>query len=232
MKNSLKTPNFSKVLNLSLKFKEFSIKFRSNLSQILSLKTPNFSKALNLQKPNLKSINFSKNFSLKFTTLFALFVLPNFALASVGGGGGEYDIVARTINFLIFFAILFYLLKNPAKNFYNGRIAKISNRLNEIQKKVLESKNKKLEMMKAIESAKKESLEAIEDAKKEAQILADKIKAEAQNDIMLLERYFDEQKDYERRKMQKEVINLALKELFKKDLEQDEMMKILLKKVS
>lgn len=173
-----------------------------------------------------------KNLSLKFTALLAFFTLPNLALASVGGGSGEYDILARTINFVIFFAILFYLLKNPAKNFYKGRINKISSRLEDIQKRVLESKNKKLEMMKAIESAKKEGAQAIEDAKKEAQILADKIKEDAKNDIFLMQRYFDEQKDYERRKMQKEVVNSVLKELFKKDLSQDEMMKIISKKVS
>ena len=165
----------------------------------------------------------------------ALFLgfLPSFLLAS--SGGTDYDIVPRTINFLIFAAILFYLLKNPAKNFYNARINKISSRLEDIQKRVLESKNKKLELTKKIESAKKEAVEAVEVAKKEALIIASKIKEETKAEISLLERYFDEQKDYERRKMQKEVIASILNSMFESkenELSQDAILELMLKKVS
>ncbi len=167
---------------------------------------------------------------------FALFLgfLPAIMLAS-SGGSGDYDIVPRTINFLIFAAILIYLLKNPAKNFYNARINKISSRLEDIQKRVLESKNKKLEMAKKIEDAKKEGAAAVELAQKEAQILAEKIAKDTKAELALMQRYFEEQKDYERRKMQKEVVAALLGELFEsKDaqLSQDAVLDIMLKKVS
>ncbi len=172
---------------------------------------------------------------LKFT-LFAALVsafLPSALFAS--SGGTDYDIVPRTINFLIFAAILVYLLKNPAKNFYNGRISRIATRLDDIQKRVLESKNKKLELLKSIENAKKESEEAIELAQKEASIIANKIKEDTKAELLLLERYFEEQKDYERRKMQKEVIASILNQMFENkenELSQDAILDIMLKKVS
>ena len=44
-------------------------------------------------------------------------------------GGTDYDIVPRTVNFLIFFAILLYFVAKPAKEFYKNRISKIASRL-------------------------------------------------------------------------------------------------------
>lgn len=53
--------------------------------------------------------------------------------------------------------------------------------------------------------------------------------------MLLLERYFEEQKDYERRKMQKEVIASILNQMFENkenELSQDAILDIMLKKVS
>ena len=172
---------------------------------------------------------------MKNLAKFALFLGLAPAMMLASSGGTDYDIVPRTINFLIFAAILFYLLKNPAKNFYNARINKISSRLEDIQKRVLESKNKKLEMAKKIEDAKKEGAAAVELAQKEAEILAAKIKNDTKAELALMERYFEEQKDYERRKMQKEVVAAVLSELFESkdsELSQDAVLQIMLKKVS
>lgn len=170
---------------------------------------------------------------MKILAIFGLFLSPVLLLAS--SGGTDYDIVPRTINFLIFAAILFYLLKNPAKNFYNARINKISSRLEDIQKRVLESKNKKLELTKSLEDAKKEGEQAKLDAVREAEILVAKIKDETQNEINIMQRYFDEQKEYERRRMQKALVAELLDEIFdskENELSQDEILEIMLKKVS
>lgn len=169
---------------------------------------------------------------MKHLFIFLSF-LPSIIFAA--GGSGDYDILPRTVNFLIFAAILVYLLKNPAKSFYQNRIAKIASRLEDIQKRVLDSKNKKLEMMKQLEDAKKEAAGAVEFAQKEAQILSQKIKEETKNELLLLERYFEEQKDYEQRKMQKEVVASVLSQMFDakdNELSQDEILAIMLKKVS
>ena len=76
-----------------------------------------------------------------------LTLLPILAVAD--GHGTNYDIVWRTINFLIFFGIMYYLLKGPLKAMYNGRINAISARLEANQNLLKESKERK-------EQAKKE----------------------------------------------------------------------------
>ena len=161
--------------------------------------------------------------------IYIVFLLPLSAF------GAEYDIVPRTINFLIFVAILYYFIATPLKNFYKNRILKISSRLDEIQKKLIESKNKKLEMMKKLEEAKANSVSALVTAKKEAEILVQKIKEETQEEIDLLQKRFEEQKDYELRKMRKEVIAQTLKNIFSDEntnLKQSEIVEIMMKKVS
>lgn len=169
---------------------------------------------------------------MKYLFIFVSF-LPSMVFAA--GGSGDYDILPRAVNFLIFVAILVYLLKNPAKNFYRNRITKIASRLEDIQKRVLDSKNKKLEMMKQLEDAKKEAANAVEFAQKEAEILSEKIKKETKNELLLLERYFEEQKEYEQGKMQKDVVASVLSQMLDakdNELSQDEILAIMLKKVS
>ncbi|TQR30327.1 F0F1 ATP synthase subunit B [Campylobacter sp. MIT 99-7217] len=150
-------------------------------------------------------------------------------------GGTDYDIVPRAVNFVIFVAILYYFLANPAKTFYKNRIKGIATRLDDIQRRVLDSKNKKLEIMKRLEDAKKESANAISSARKEAELIAEKILAENKNNIAILEKQFEEQKMYELRKMQKEVVSRILTQIFKDKgsiLKQDDIVNIMLKKVS
>lgn len=160
-------------------------------------------------------------------------LLAPLSLLAAPSGSGEYDIVPRTINFLIFAVILFYLLAKPVKNMYKTRIEKIASRLEDIQKRVLESKNKKLELIKKLEDAKKEAVSAKELAKKEAEILANKIRADLKNDLALLEKHFAEQCDYEERKMQREVIGEVLANAFDSvKLSQNELVELMIKKVS
>lgn len=165
---------------------------------------------------------------------YFIFLLPLCAFGA-SNGSGEYDIVPRTINFLIFVAILYYFVANSFKAFYKNRILRISLKLDEIQKKLLESKAKKLDTMKKLEEAKANAAAALVVAKKEAEVLAQKIKEETQNELALLEKHFEEQKDYEFRKMEKEVVSLTLKEIFEDSniaLKQNEIIDIMMKKVS
>ncbi|MBZ7965907.1 F0F1 ATP synthase subunit B [Campylobacter molothri] len=161
--------------------------------------------------------------------LYSLILLsPIYTMAAT-----EYDIVPRTINFFIFIAILYYFSANFFKNFYKNRIIKISSKIDEIQKNLLESKAKKIDIMKKIEEAKANSVAAISIAKKEADIYMQKIKEEAQNEVTLLEQNFEDQKKYELRKMKKEVVSCALQEIFEDiRLKQNEIIDIISKKVS
>ena len=165
--------------------------------------------------------------------ILVFFVFPMIIFASTGGK--DYDILPRTINFLIFAGILFYLIKNPIKNFYNNRISSISSKLEEIQKKLFESRNQKLEVIKRIEDFKQKADQSIQDAHKEAKLLTQKIMQDTQNELIIMENSFEEQKSSELRKAQKQIINQVLLELFKdysSNIKQEDIIKLIYKKVS
>ena len=88
----------------------------------------------------LNSLKFKRKF-MKIKILFFL-VLPFLAYASEHGGT-NYDIVERTLNFLLFFAILVYFAAKPLKALYQSRIDRIANKLESIQEKLRDSKAKR-----------------------------------------------------------------------------------------
>lgn len=170
---------------------------------------------------------------MKIKILFFL-ALPFLAYASEHGGT-NYDIVERTLNFLLFFGILVYFAAKPLKALYQSRIDRISNKLESIQEKLRESKAKKDDVLKRVEEAKQNANALIETAKKEAVNLAAKVKKEAQNDIANIEKGYKEQKEFEERKMTKGVVNEILSDIFSSDslkVDQKELVNIILKKVS
>ncbi len=147
----------------------------------------------------------------------------------------DYDLVPRTVNFIIFIAILLYFISSPLKDFYKNRILKISSKLDEIQKKLQESKNKKLNAVKKLEEAKAGASSALVTAKKEAELLSARIKTEAKEELELLDKHFEEYKNYELKKMEKEVVSELIAELFsdpKVQLKQNEIIELISKKVS
>ena len=128
-----------------------------------------------------------------------LLLLFPFVLMADGG----YDIVPRTINFIIFAAILYYLIANPVKNAYKGRIEGIAARLDNIEQKLKESKAKKDDAIKRVEEAKANADSLVETARKEAFLISERIKEETMQEIVNLEKSFQDQKEFEKRRMVK-----------------------------
>ena len=73
-----------------------------------------------------------------------LLFLPLLAFGAKDGVP-DYDIVARTINFVIFAGILYYFIKNPIKNAYKGRIEAIEKKMTQSRNKILEAQRKEEE---------------------------------------------------------------------------------------
>lgn len=166
--------------------------------------------------------------------LFFIFVFVGISFAGDDTATKDYDIVWRTINFAIFFGILFYLIKGPIKNAYNARINRISSRLEAIQIKLKESKEKKEASKKNLEDVKQKCVELIETAKKEAIQLDEKIQQSAQIDIAQMQKSFAEQKEFEIRRLKKSVTAEILDELFSEksvNLSQNELINLVQKKV-
>ena len=159
-----------------------------------------------------------------------LLLLYPFVLMADGG----YDIVPRTINFIIFAAILYYLIANPVKNAYKGRIESIAARLDNIEQKLKESKAKKDDAIKRVEEAKANADGLVETARKEAFLISERIKEETMQEIVNLEKSFQDQKEFEKRRMVKSVVGEILNEIFASDsvkMDQSELINIMLKRV-
>ena len=147
---------------------------------------------------------------------------------------GGYDIVPRTINFIIFAAILYYLIANPVKNAYKGRIESIAARLDNIEQKLKESKAKKDDAIKRVEEAKANADSLVETARKEAFLISERIKEETMQEIVKLEKSFQDKKEFEKRRMVKSVVGEILNEIFASDsvkMDQSELINIMLKRV-
>jgi F-type H+-transporting ATPase subunit b len=153
------------------------------------------------------------------------------ALASEGGT----DIVQRTVNFLLFAGLIWYLVGEPVKNFFASRSQSIADELNKVQEKLAESVNKKKEALKKITDAEKFAEELLETAKKESKILNDTILNQCEVEIENLEKQFATKKEFEQRSMVREVVEEVVSATLEQSsdiFDRDAMANVILKKVA
>lgn len=171
---------------------------------------------------------------MKFRYLL-LMLLPVFAFASEAAAEGGTDIVPRTINFIIFAAIIYYLIADKIKAFFHDRTHGIANRLTEIQEKLNSVRESKEEAVKEAEEAKVKAVDLVETAKKEAILLSEKIEKDAESEIAHLKQAFEERMQIEEKKMTREVVAEVIDEIFQGDklkLSNEDFIKIIKKKVA
>ncbi len=165
--------------------------------------------------------------------LFRIFILLSPVILFANEGGT--DIIPRTINFLIFAAILYRFIAEPLRNFFKGRSEEIVSTLKSIQEKVEESKRAKEEAAKKLEDAKIFAKNIVEDTKKEIELMTKKVEDDLANELELLEKYQEERKEIEKRKMVKSVVSEAINAMFSKELQSfdnKELVNIVMKKVA
>jgi len=163
--------------------------------------------------------------------LVLLLMISTAALASEGGT----DIVQRTVNFLLFAGLIWYLVGEPVKNFFASRSQGIADELNKVQEKLTESVNKKKEALKKITDAEKFAEELLETAKKESKILNDTILNQCEVEIENLEKQFAMKKEFEQRNMVREVVEEVVSATLDQSsdiFDRDAMANVILKKVA
>ena len=149
--------------------------------------------------------------------------------------GRETDFLPRVFNFIIFAALLYYLLANPVKDFFKGRSEAIAKQLNEIEERLQAAKDEKKEAEARLKASEKKAEEILADAKAEAVVLAEKIAEANRNELVLLEKQFEEKMTLEERKSAREAIDEVLSEnITTEDINLDEkkVIDILAKKVA
>jgi F-type H+-transporting ATPase subunit b len=128
---------------------------------------------------------------------------------------GGTDIVPRTINFLIFVAILWYLVGNRVVEFFRNRRENIAAKFQEVENKLKEAKAKKEALEAKLEEAKVSAKNIIEDAKNEAQVIYNKIMEDGKLELAAMEKAFENYKETELRKVKREIVKTYLQDLLK-----------------
>ncbi len=164
-----------------------------------------------------------------------LLLLALSPLALLASEGGETDILQRTVNFVIFVAILYYLLADKAKAFFADRTAGIQAQLDKVQDTLKASKQKVEDAQKSLEESRVLASTIIEEANENITSIKDQVAAGVESDIAQLEKSFEDKIENETRKVKNQVVEELLNELLKSEnmpLSQDDLANIVLKKVA
>ena len=165
--------------------------------------------------------------------LLLLLTVSTYALAS--GHEGGTDIVQRTVNFLLFAGLIWYLVAEPAKSYFSGRSQAISDELQKVQDKLKETANLKKDAEVEVSKAVKYADELSIIAKKENKILNDNIMTQCENDLEIITKQLEVQMEFEQRKMVRQVVETTVSDILvdnSDSLDKKAMAQVILKKVA
>lgn len=166
--------------------------------------------------------------------LVLMLMISTYALASEAGHG-ETDIVQRTVNFLLFAGLVWYLVGEPAKAYFASRSKSIADELKKVQERLDESISLKKEALAKISEAEKFAESLVVTSKKENKIVNDNIMTQCDTELEALAKQYISLKDFEQRKMVRSVVENVLAETLSqssKNLDKETMANIILKKVA
>ena len=161
-------------------------------------------------------------------------MISTYALASEAGHG-ETDIVQRTVNFLLFAGLVWYLVGEPAKSYFASRSQGISGELKKVQEKLEESITLKKDALAKISDAEKFAQDLIVSSKKENKVINDKIMTQCDADLENISKQSVSTKEFEQRKMVRSVVEDVLNETLAQSSEsfdKEAMANVILKKVA
>lgn len=167
-------------------------------------------------------------------------LLLGLALAPLGllansEGAVESDIVQRTVNFIIFAGILWYLLADKIQAFLAERTSSIQAELDKVEDTLKASKDKAEDAAAKLEEAKIIAIEIVDTAKNEIDAVKQKVADTVESEIANLGKGFDDKIKVETSKAKRATVSLILDELLNSknlSLTQDELVNIVVKKVA
>jgi F-type H+-transporting ATPase subunit b len=166
--------------------------------------------------------------------LITLLTISTVALASDAESAGT-DIVQRTVNFILFAGLIWYLVAEPVKNFFAGRSQDIADELKKVQDKLNETVALKKEALAKISEAEKFAEELAVSSKKENKILNDNIMAQCEVELETLAKQHVALTEFEQRKMVRNVVEDVLNEVLSQSsdsFDKEAMANVILKKVA
>ena len=163
-----------------------------------------------------------------------MIMISTVALASSAENTGT-DIIQRTVNFLLFVGLVWYLVAEPAKNFFASRSQAIADEMKKVQDKLKETGTLKKEAQAKITDAEKFAEELVVSSKKENKILNDNIITQCDVDLEILGKQQITLMDFEQRKMVRSVVEETLEEVLSQSsdsFDKEAMANVILKKVA
>ena len=166
--------------------------------------------------------------------LVIMLMISTYALASDAEHAGT-DIVQRTVNFVLFAGLVWYLVAEPVKTYFAARSQGISSELQKVQDKLNESITLKKDALVKISEAEKFADELVVSSKKENKILNDNIMKQCNVDLETLSKQQVSVMEFEQRKMVRNVVEETLNEVLSQSAEsfdKEAMANVILKKVA
>lgn len=166
--------------------------------------------------------------------LVLILMISTVALASEAEHAGT-DIVQRTVNFLLFAGLIWYLVAEPVKNYFSGRSQGIADELKKVQEKLDESITLKKEALAKISEAEKFAEELAASSKKENKILNDNIMIQCDAELEAMVKQYASKKEFEQKNMVREVVETIVTETLDQSSEifdREAMANVILKKVA
>ena len=160
--------------------------------------------------------------------------LLGFLTVSAFAESGETDIIARTFNFIIFAGIIYYLIAEPLKSFFENRTLSIENEFKKNQEKLKESEEAKKEAEEFLAEAKRKAGIIVADAKREIEIIGKQLDKSCENELKALEKQFQDLELLETSKMKRAVIAEVIRESFNSDigLDSKSLTEVIVRKVA
>ncbi len=161
-------------------------------------------------------------------------MISTYAFASEVKEGGT-DIVQRTVNFILFAGLVWYLVGEPIKNYFASRSQGIADELKKVQDKLDESIALKKDALAKISEAERFAQELAESSKKENKLIYDALMAQGETELETIAKQNLSKKEFEERKMVREVVEEIVTETLSQSagsFDKEAMANVILKKVA
>ncbi len=166
--------------------------------------------------------------------LVIMLMISTYALAS-DAEGGNTDIVQRTVNFVLFAGLIWYLVAEPAKRYFASRSQAIADDLKRVQDRLNESIALKKEALAKISEAEKFAEELAVSSKKENKIINDNIMLQCDTELEALSKQYTSLTEFEQRNMVRDVVEEIVTETLSQtgdSFDKEAMANVILKKVA
>ena len=166
--------------------------------------------------------------------LVLMLSVSTIALASDAGNTGT-DIVQRTVNFVLFAGLVWYLVAEPAKAYFASRSKAIADDLKRVQDRLNESIALKKEALAKISDAEKFAEDLAVSSKKENKIINDNMMVQCDTELEAISKQHVSLTEFEQRNMVRNVVEEIVKETLSQtgsSFDKEAMANVILKKVA